>query len=153
MAAWRFPLKENIKTLSATLRFDYESLHTNGLTICTHKVPKAISSSDIRVPVGCIVPFITTKNHNFRCRPSTQSRYKRALETDLQGTPYEFVPFEDTSQVTLEFGWWKAHLKGEPYYMGALSVADLVSQWSSGIGDLLREFFNLQVLIPTSLPN
>jgi UDP-glucose:glycoprotein glucosyltransferase len=79
-------------------------------------------------------------------------------KVDLQGAPYGFTPMCDsrTEMEGYRFwkqGYWKNHLRGQPYHISALYVVDLKRFRQIAAGDRLRQQYHQLSADPHSLSN
>ncbi|BGP24642.1 killer toxin resistant protein [Rhodotorula toruloides] len=83
---------------------------------------------------------------------------KELVDLDLHGAPYAFAPMGDDRAEMEGFrfwktGYWKNHLKGNPYHISALYVVDLDRFRQIAAGDRLRQQYQALSADPHSLAN
>ncbi|GBG24479.1 UDP-glucose:glycoprotein glucosyltransferase [Hondaea fermentalgiana] len=83
---------------------------------------------------------------------------KELWDMDLEGKPYGYTPFCTSREETLGFqfwrsGYWKDHLRGNPYHISALYVVDLQRFRHMMVGDRLRAVYDQLSRDPNSLSN
>ncbi|BGP32069.1 killer toxin resistant protein [Rhodotorula toruloides] len=83
---------------------------------------------------------------------------KELVDLNLHGAPYAFAPMGDDRAEMEGFrfwktGYWKNHLKGNPYHISALYVVDLDRFRQIAAGDRLRQQYQALSADPHSLAN